>query len=67
MVGSGKCCTASSAYDTVAKPSILFTIGSYAEPVAKAFITTDYSARRGPTGHKQAMICITAGYLKTIG
>ena len=48
-------------------PGILFTAGSYAEPAAKAFITTDYSARRDPTGHKPAVIRITTGYLKTVG
>ena len=67
MAGGGKRCTASSAYDTVAKPSILFTTRSYAEPVEKAFITTGYSPRRGSTGHKPAMIRITADYLKTVG
>ena len=46
---------------------ILLTAGSYAEPAAKAFITAGYSARRGPIGHKPAVIRITAGYLKTIG
>jgi hypothetical protein len=48
-------------------PGILFTVGSYTEPVAKAFITTGYSARRGSIGHKPAVIRITAGYLKTVG
>jgi hypothetical protein len=51
----------------VVKPSILFTTRSYAEPVARAFITAGYLARRGPIGHKLAVICFTAGYLKTVG
>jgi hypothetical protein len=67
MAGGGKRCTASSAYDTVVKPDILFTTESYAKSVAKAFITAGYLARRGPIGHKLAVIRITAGYLKTVG
>jgi hypothetical protein len=47
--------TASSSDDTAAKGEILLTAGSYAEPAAKAFITADYSARRGPIGHKPAV------------
>jgi len=67
MAGGGKRCTTSLAYDLVAKPGILFTAGSYAEPATKAFITVGYLARRGPIGHKPVVIRITAGYLKTIG
>jgi hypothetical protein len=67
MAGGGKHYTAGSAYDTVAKPGILFTVGSYAELTAKAFITASYLARRGLIGHKPAVIRITAGYLKTVG
>ena len=67
MAGGGKRCTTSLAYDLVAKPGILFTAGSYAEPATKAFITVGYLARRGPIGHKLVVICITASYLKTVG
>jgi hypothetical protein len=67
MAGGGKRYIASSVYDTVVKLSILFTAESYTEPLAKAFITVGYSARRGPVGHKLAVICITASYLKTVG
>ena len=35
---------------------IVFTVGSYAEPAVKAFITVGYSARRGPIGHKPVVI-----------
>jgi hypothetical protein len=51
----------------VAMPGILFTTGSYAEPVAKTFIIACYSARRDPTCQKSTVIRITAGYLKTVG
>ena len=67
MADGGKHCTARLAYDTVVKPGILFTVGSYTEPVAKAFITINYSARRGPIGHKSVVIRIITGYLKTVG
>jgi hypothetical protein len=67
MADGGKRCIASWAYDTVAKSGILFTARSYAEPAAKAFIIANYLARRGPIGHKPAVIHVTAGYLKTVG
>ena len=67
MAGGDKRCTAGLTYNTVVKPDNLFTAGSYAEPAAKTFITAGYSTRRGPIGHEPAVICITAGYLKTVG
>ena len=51
----------------MAKPDILFTAGSYAEPAVNVCITTGYSPRKGPLGHEPAVIRITAGYLKTVG
>jgi hypothetical protein len=63
----GKRYTASSTYDMEAKPGILFTAGSYVEPMAKAFIMTGYLARRRSIGYKLAVKHITAGYLKTVG
>jgi len=59
--------TTGSADDTAVKGEILFTAGSYTEPIVKATITAGYSARRGPISHKPMVIRITAGYLKTIG
>ena len=59
--------TAGLADDTATNSEILFTIGSYAEPAMKPFITVSYSARRVPIGHKPVVIRITADYLKTVG
>jgi hypothetical protein len=48
--------TTGSADDTAVKGEILFTAESYTGPVVKAFINAGYSARRGPIGHKPAVI-----------
>ena len=66
MTNHGKRCTVSSTYDMVAKLDILFSSGSYAEPVAKAFITVGYVARMGPIAYKPVVIRIAASYLQTV-
>ena len=59
--------TASSADDTAMKVAIVFTARSYAGPTMKLVITVGYSSRRGSHRYGPAVMCITAGYLKTIG
>jgi hypothetical protein len=58
--------TTGSADDTAVKGEILFTAESYTGPVVKAFINAGYSARRGPIGHKPAVIRIIVGYIKLL-
>jgi hypothetical protein len=65
--GGGNPSTTGSADDTASKDEIMFTAGSYAEPVAKTFIAAGYSGKMDPIGHELALIRITANYLKTVG
>jgi hypothetical protein len=66
MAVGDKHCTAGLSYDTVAKPGILFTAGSYTEPVATTFIIAVIRLGEGPTCHKPAVILTTFGCLNTV-